>query len=353
MTFVVEQAALLAATEHALAAADMRATSPILGTTLISAEADYLVLRSSNFEMWATSRIPVETGPNPGGCVNAQALHRFAKGAPKGAQIEIDLGTTATLTAGSCRIEIECFNAADFPKEKDELETEVIDIDGGTFAETLTAIGKAAGREEVRFYLVGVYLDGDAAVATDGKRLHVADLPLTCRPSIMPSKAVQRIAKLLASGGRFGCDGRMWRAEVGGQSFTGRCVEGDYPDWRKVTPDNETPFTAERDALVTAIDRATLGGSGPIKLEVRDGEIRVTSKGVFATAQGEATAPCDGPDAVTYIESSWALDALSIMPHEIQFDLDPDRPLLIKPAQESLLGKRAVIMPMRGAPGLT
>lgn len=352
MTIVVERAALLSAAEHALTAADMRATSPILGTTLISTEADFLVMRSCNFEMWSTARIPAETGPHAGGCVNAQALHRFAKAAPKGAQIAIDLDKTATMTAGPCRVDLETFAASDFPSEKATLDTGVADVDGDTFAQALAAIAKAGAREEARHYLVGVYLDGEVAVATDGNRMHICDLPLTCRPSIIPLPAVQKIVKLLAAGGRFGCDGAMWRAESGGRSLTGRCVEGGYVDWRRAGPDNETPFTAERDHLIDAIERATLGGSGPIKMDSQNGEIRVTSNGVFATARGEATAPCNGPDAISYLASQFVIDALSIMPADIQFDLDADRPFLVKPAQESLLNRRAYAMPMRGAQGL-
>lgn len=355
MTIVVEQSALLSATEHALAAADMRATSLILGTTLISADADCLILRSTNFEMWSSARIPVDTSPMTGGCVNAQALHRFAKTTPKGAQVEIDLETDlrAVMTAGNCRIEIDAFNPADFPADKESLETEITDIDSETFAQTLTAIGKAGAKEEARYFLVGIYLDGEFMVATDGNRMHISEFPVACLPSIIPLPAVQRISKLLSAGGRFGCDGRMWRAEAGGLTLTGRCVEADYPDWRRAAPDNETPFTAERDALVAAIQRATLGESAPIKLEAKEGEIRITSSGVFTGSKGEATLRYEGPDAVSYLQSQWVIDALSIMPADIQFDLDLDRPFIVKGAQESLLGRRAYIMPMRGAQGLS
>ena len=172
----------------------------------------------------------------------------------------------------------------------------------------------AMSSEETRYYLNGIYLhgaeDGLLAAATDGHRLartavNTGDEPLRGMPNvIMPRKAVGELAKLI---GEF--DGEIEISvspnkigfDIGSLSLTTKTVDGTFPDYTRVIPQNNTTIvTADVKSLAAAIDRVTTIASEKtraVKFKVENGMITLS---VTSPENGTANdeVPCESNGSI-------------------------------------------------------
>ena len=101
-----------------------------------------------------------------------------------------------------------------------------------------------------RYQLAGVCFDGRHAVATDGRRLHIADLGFTSARSnsnIVPSRAIACISALLKifKPDSFFIRFSATKIEVFCEffQFSSRLVEGRFPNWEAVCPADSSSFS--------------------------------------------------------------------------------------------------------------
>lgn len=117
-------------------------------------------------------------------------------------------------------------------------------------AKILTAINKyASSKEEVRYYLNGVYLDisEDSAfmVATDGWKLLVAPFENTDIPVgryIIPRKLIENIKVKKNDNPKVEVTitNDVVSLAFDGAYFMGKLIDGTFPDWRRVIPQEQS-----------------------------------------------------------------------------------------------------------------
>jgi DNA polymerase-3 subunit beta len=111
---------------------------------------------------------------------------------------------------------------------------------------TLFAVGEPTSRYSLQGVLWEAEPDRVRLVATDNKRLAVAEVPaaalgasLPAAPRLLPARAVDLLARLASDGGErvqaaFGAGHACFR--VGAATLFARYVEGPFPAWRKAVP---------------------------------------------------------------------------------------------------------------------
>lgn len=115
----------------------------------------------------------------------------------------------------------------------------------------LTTINKyGSSKEEVRYYLNGVCLDisenGSAfMVATDGFKLLFAPFQNADIPSgryIVPRKLIENIKPKKNDKSDIGItiSGDDISLVFDGATFTGKLIDGTFPDWRRVIPESQS-----------------------------------------------------------------------------------------------------------------
>jgi DNA polymerase III sliding clamp (beta) subunit (PCNA family) len=127
-----------------------------------------------------------------------------------------------------------------------------VEIDYLEFHSALARVAPAMSREETRYYLCGVCLDfrGDhlVLVATDGHRLHKVEIHEAGKPvakpvdAILPPGFVKQILSIkpsVRSTITVTISKGKVSAAVQGYSLTADLVDGTYPDWRKVIPNEK------------------------------------------------------------------------------------------------------------------
>lgn len=356
MRAIVERIDMLDAVKFAAQSAGRSSTIPILGT--IKIWSDYkgqLSIAATDLVQWASCAVMADVAKCAGCCVDARALQRFCTQAPKGAQIEIVADNNrARIIAGSMDCDLPSLPAVDFPARAEENAPTVYDVDK-SLAGSLQYVCRSAETGETRYYLCGVHIDGENLVGTNGNALHLWRHDLRCEPATIPGNAIPSLAAILSDGGKFGCNENSWCAQAGGKVLSGKVVDGSFPDYRKILPsiEDRQGFVIDSEELLTALDRATLKGTGTVRLEVSGGVLAIVSKSVIgdnAGGVGSVSVEVSGDDCSAAMNAAYLRAAISGMGGLVKVflgDLAGGLPSVIVPQQEGLSDWRAVIMGVR------
>ena len=124
----------------------------------------------------------------------------------------------------------------EFPNiEEPELDAVVSELPDN-FTELLTQAAPIINRNEYRRILQGINLSADGITATDGRQLLHLDSPLNLKKNLtIPFPSVLLAMKSNEAGSL-----KVWKnqfqIEIGKVKWTGKLIEGQYPDWHTVIP---------------------------------------------------------------------------------------------------------------------
>jgi DNA polymerase-3 subunit beta len=196
----------------------------------------------------------------------------------------------ARISAGRSQFAVRPLSLDDFPRLPDAA-ADAVTLPSPTFGEALRQVARAASGDESRPILTGVLLaaenDGLRLVATDSYRLAVRDLPGTSvlrtdQKVLVPSRALNELARLLPSSGevtlRLG--ERDATFEVGGARLSTRLIEGEFPNYRQLIPQQyPNRLTVGREPLLDAVRRVKLlaRDSTPIRLSMSPDALDLTA----------------------------------------------------------------------------
>ena len=128
----------------------------------------------------------------------------------------------------------------EFPNiEEPELDAVVTELPDN-FTELLALAAPIVNRNEYRRVLHGINLAPDGITATDGRQL----LHLNCQLALEKNLTIQFPSALLAmkcnETGMMKVWKNLFQIEIGKVKWTGKLIEGQYPDWRTVIPSAES-----------------------------------------------------------------------------------------------------------------
>ncbi len=303
----VERADLVAALSAVARVVEARNTIPILANVHLSFANDRLTVRGTDLDIEITTSVPA-SGELPTTTAPAKTLLEIVKKFPAGAEVTLELeGETLLVKSGRSRFKLACLSAESFPGTKDTTFGAAFDVDlAGLFAPVQFAISN----EPTRYYLNGIYLAGQAerltAVATDGHRLAKHVLPASgdvwpaFAPIIVPTKTVGVVPQGVI--GVSVSDTKV-RLQKGDTTIVSKLIEGVFPDFERVIPkNNERIVTADRAALIAAVDRvgtvASERGGKVVKFDVAGDLITLTVQAENDSASDEVAADYAGEAAV-------------------------------------------------------
>jgi DNA polymerase III subunit beta len=208
---IVEKRALHDALRQLQHAIDRHARTPILSGVHLSASDGTLVLTATDLTIWLRVTVPCD-GLDLQACVPARPLLDFTKPSDRvdgDAAVEIAPAneTQVRVTASCAETVLDVLPVRDFPVHpaatiehaawRDEATW-----DASIFKAVLGWVIRAAGTDATRPHLTTVLLDNEAAVATDGHRLHLARLEgMNSGPTVVPARAVATLVRILPDAG--------------------------------------------------------------------------------------------------------------------------------------------------------
>ncbi|WP_043620452.1 DNA polymerase III subunit beta [Ensifer sp. ZNC0028] len=267
-------------------------------------------------------------------------------------------GNGSTISFSSGRYDLPSIDAGDFPVFS-MAEPQPIALDGDRLKKAVTFVAPFISNEETRYYLNGVHISEDAAVATDGHRLGWHALGFeggAFGKAILPRRLVETlIASPPPKSAAMDKAGSRVAFEMEGMSVRSRLIDGLYPDYRRVIPsmsENAARLVVDRQSLLRTMARiAALRKryGADVTLAWDDARLAVATK----FSDGEATAretlsvlrPSTGGTS-TY-NCHYLAAAMRCLRSEVvnMFCEDGRSPSVWRCDEDSMI----VLMPMRGS----
>jgi DNA polymerase-3 subunit beta len=279
----------------ALATAGRAATGrtgslPVLSGVRIDLHGDELRVTGTDLELTIQVAVTVSGDSDGATVLPARLAADIVRSLETGAvTVEADQDD-ARISAGRSQFAVRPLSLDDFPRLPDAA-ADAVTLPSATFGEALRQVARAASGDESRPILTGVLLaaenDGLRLVATDSYRLAVRDLPGTSvlrtdQKVLVPSRALNELARLLPSSGevtlRLG--ERDATFEIGGARLSTRLIEGEFPNYRQLIPQQyPNRLTVGREPLLDAVRRVKLlaRDSTPIRLSMSPDALDLTA----------------------------------------------------------------------------
>lgn len=309
----------LAAAGRAVAS---RGALPVLSGVRLELAGDRLTITGSDLELTVTVELTVAGLADGVAVVPSRLVNDIVKALEPGA-VELETGDDeARIASGRSEFSLKTLPADEFPRVA-AVEGDEVRFDADALVSALRQVLPAASGDDNRPILTGVLLaaeeQGLRLVATDSYRLAVRDLPgvsvlSSGKQVLVPSRALAELSRSLGDGGeltlRLGERDASFSSsgESGGIVLTTRLIEGEYPNYQGLIPQNQpNRLTVAREPLMEALRRVKLlardatpvrllMSSDGLELKAVTQDVGEGSESLDATYEGEELTVAFNPD---------------------------------------------------------
>ena len=299
-----------------------RGALPVLSGVRLELAGDRLTITGSDLELTVTVELTVAGLADGTAVVPSRLVNDIVKALEPGA-VELETGDDeARIASGRSEFSLKTLPADEFPRVS-PVQGDEVRFDADALTSALRQVLPAASGDDNRPILTGVLLaaedNGLRLVATDSYRLAVRDLPgvsvlSSGKHVLVPSRALAELSRALGDGGeltlRLGERDASFATtgDHGGIVLTTRLIEGEYPNYQGLIPQNQPNLlTVAREPLMEALRRVKLlaRDATPVRLLMSaDGlelkavtqDVGEGSESLDATYQGEDLTVAFNPD---------------------------------------------------------
>lgn len=275
MKVTIERETLLKSLNHVQGVVERRNTIPVLSNILIAAKGDAVNFTATDLDISIVERASAIVDQEGSITAPAHLLYDIVRKLPDGTQISIEKveDTRIDVRSGRSQFTLQALSADDFPNLQSGEMSHEFSLSVADLKRMIEKTRFAISTEETRYYLNGIYFhtteEGDnklCAVATDGHRLAKVELAMPAGASgmpgiILPRKTVGELHKLLEGDDEnvaISLSDSKIEFRIGETVVTSKLIDGNYPDYNRVIPDNnQNSMTVETRPLTKAVDRVS------------------------------------------------------------------------------------------------
>lgn len=329
MKFRCERDALVDALASAGRAVTTRGGAlPVLSGVRLELAGDELTVTGSDLDLTISVKAAV-SGQEDGVAVIPSKLASDVVRSLRPGAVEVTIeDDDARIVAEPSEFSIRVIPAEEYP----QLETpagEAVTLEAAEFRAALDQVAPAASTDDARPILTGVLMaaeeDGLRLVSTDSYRLSVRDLAGKAvlgegQKVLVPSRALKELSRVIGDAEtvtlRLG--ERDAGFDVGDVRLTTRLIEGEFPNYRGLIPQNHpNTLTVSRGALLDAVRRVRLLAqeSTPVRLVMSESglELVAVTQDV-GQAHETVEATYEGTDLTVAFNPEYLLDGIEVAP---------------------------------------
>ena len=344
-------------------------SSPVLLGLLLSCTGNSLCVTGTDLDL--TIQVTDEViGIDDGSCVIPARLSTdIVRRLEPGAVTFADEGDSITITAARSTFKLHTYPVVEFPPvgRTSEPTTQLSET---AFGEAVRQVVRAASHDDGRPLLTGVLVsrvDGSLRmVATDSYRMAMRDLPgantiLGEEDLLVPARALSELQRLPAGAISDGSETKQvgvaassneitfWQGNV---QISTRLLEGRYPDYKQLIPDQyPNRLHLGKETFIAALRRVQLlvrDNTTPVRLSMRAGGVDLS---VQSQDIGDAAETVDGDyageDLVIAFNPSYLIDGVEAVSGDevIVETADASRAATVRGAENDDF--RYLLMPVR------
>ncbi len=346
---------------------ERRNTLPILANILMRKEGNKVAFIATDLEVQITTHADFGVGDdNESTTVAARKLLDILRALPELGDVKLGLASAKlSIQSGKSRFALQTMGAAEFPTLSQPEKWDVsLSLPQKTLKHLFNMVHFAMAQQDIRYYLNGLLFVFEPglvrAVATDGHRLaHSATAVegITEKHDvIVPRKTVLEMQRLLADTDDLVsidvAPGQI-RFRFGDVELVSKLVEGKFPDFTRVIPNNYTRhFSVSRELLQGSLQRAAILTTDKLKgvrIQLSDHQLKISSSNAEQEeAQEEIDIDYSHEPLDVGFNVSYLLDVLANVKTEtLQWSVQPDvnaSALITSPDDDQF---KYVVMPMR------
>lgn len=365
MNIQISRGELLSALQSVIGVVERRQSLPILGNFLLEAKDDALSVIGTDLELQVAREVRVQNLKPGRVTAPARKLHDIVRGLPEGAMLNLEAADgKLVLKSGRSRFSLATLPAEEFPLFSGSEAESTLELSNRELKDLLTRTQFAMAQQDVRYYLNGLLLEIRSnrlrAVATDGHRLAMAELAkdLGQRKDaqiILPRKTVIEVQRLIDNSDapvKLALTGNQIVVELPDLRITSKLIEGRFPDYERVIPDDSDKVMRGNKLKVrAALSRASILSNEKfrgVRLQFDGDMLRIqTQNPDQEEAEEEVEVEYEGSALEIGFNVGYLLDALdAIEGDDFVFKLrSPDASGLIHDAVAA--SGKFVVMPMR------
>jgi DNA polymerase-3 subunit beta len=240
-----------------------------------------------------------------------------------------------------------------------------LEIESGDLTEMIRKTVFAVSADDTRSNLSGVFLTKGSKkgvlrmVATDGHRLALIDRPVAGSGfpdgSILPRKGLTELGKLLGESTdkiKLSVAGSECVAQLGDSTLSMRLVEGKFPDYQKVIPEEPARVVRmERDTLLQTLRRVSIMASErarSVRLSLEKGRLEISASNPdMGEAREEVVVEYAGEKLEVGFNAKYLIDVLAVLPEGSDVELGLTDELSPGVVRGGDSGYTYVVMPLR------
>lgn len=364
MKFSITKEHLNTALKRAMCAISPRVTFPVLNNFLLEARDDRLIVTASDLEISIRTSVPALVEEEGSTTLPAKKLAQIAGAFPAGDVYFIaDENQIVSLSCQKSQYKLRGLDADQYPPLGDFQEAWSFTLPTRDLVRNIVKVSYARSTDENRKQLNGVLFSIRNAVltvaATDGRRLALvdkalADVSVPDGDAILPNKVSVELARCFDDQDEVIV--RLNEAavifETADTAVMSKLVEGSYPNFRQVIPDqaNRSVATIPRTAFAEVLNRVAMvvsDSGAAVCLQLSEGQLLVSASSADV---GDASEPLE----VSYEGESVNISFNPLFFHEPLKYLECDQMIMQFKDDFSPVvisgdaGFLYVLMPMRG-----
>lgn len=334
-----------------------RLNMPILANILITFLESEVQFYATNLEISTVISIPREKNDKfRQVCIHGRNLYDLLRTLDNDeVHIEMD-DTIMRISQGKAKFKLPMAQESDFPDIPEFQGTAKLAFKAEDLRRYFDTVDHAVATDETRHILTGIYLSVDdngniAFVATDGFRMAVVtsqDPSLTFADvkCVIPKNAVSYIKELLEGEILIEVSKSALRLKSGQMTAYLRLIDGSFPDYKTVVPENGNMVVIRREEFNRALRQAqAIKGDGLIELSMAENKMSITSMADAAEVNIDLEAQYSGKEIAYQFRSKNFTDAIApLQSDDIHLSL-PDNYGAAVIREDSYT---SVIMPIRG-----
>ena len=349
---------------------DKKNTMPILSNMLLVADGKGIEIIATDLEIGLRGRYAAEVEKPGAVTVSAKKMFEIVRELPEeDIQIRVEEGNWVKIVSGHSQFKLVGLPKEEYPSMPDVAEEGMITMDGVTLRDMIRKTLYAAGENDARYVLNGLYVHLSPAkgglnirmVGTDGHRLSMIDRIVEAKHKeesvIVPKKAMSEIRRLLEEdssqeGFQIGFSKNHALFKRDGLVMVSKLIDGNYPNYQQVLPTQNTMKVAvSKDIFMHAVKRVSILSkekTNAVKLQLEKNTLLLsTNNPEVGEANEELSIGYTGESISIGFNSRYLMDVLLAMDREtITLELnDSLSPCLVK--EEGNDAYKCVVMPMR------
>ncbi|MCA9213189.1 MAG: DNA polymerase III subunit beta [Planctomycetales bacterium] len=341
MNITCNREKLLAAFQTAAMVAPSRSPKPVLQNVKIIASESSTVLMATDMEVGVRIEVADVTVETPGSALLSVSQFSSILRESTDEQLSIEADHSGLLIRGErSKFKLPSSNPDEFPAVAEFSESKYHEIPVRLMKELIRRTLFATDSESSRYALGGVLFELEpeqvTAVGTDGRRLAKMAGPAQAieghdtgnTTTIVPSRALQLIERTLIDSDdtvKVTVRGNDILLQTHGATVSSRLVEGRFPRWRDVLPENREALTIDMTVgpLYSALRQAAIVASKESRgIDFTFGDGSLVLSGTTADvgeSQVELPISYDGDEIVLCMDHRYVSDFLRVLDPEKSF----------------------------------